>query len=397
MLFATANSIKKDPVSAITDAYETLVEKLEGEPDILFLHTTETYDGVKVNEKLRELAGSNPVHGGTSCQGIMTDDGMVGGDGHALALMGISDPEGAYGVGAAEIGDDPKSAAGDALQLALSNAKRPGQMPQMIWLMAAPGMEEEFITGIQTLLGPDVPVFGGSSADNEVAGRWSQFANGEVYSNAVVIGAVFSSAEIVYSFHSGYEPTSKRGTVTRAEGRTLYEIDGKPAAIVYNEWSGGAISEELESGGNILGKTTLSPLGRIVGSIEGTPYFQLSHPDGLVDGEALTLFTGIEEGEELICMTGTKDSLISRAGRVAQAALDSSLSSDKQVLGSLVIYCAGCMLTVQDRIEEVAEEIGGVFDQKPFLGTFTFGEQGCFVGGENRHGNLMISAVSFLG
>jgi hypothetical protein len=42
-------------------------------------------------------------------------------------------------------------------------------------------------------------------------------------------------------------------------------------------------------------------------------------------------------------------------------------------------------------VDGVNQSLGG----KPFLGSFTFGEQGCFAGGENRHGNLMISVLVF--
>jgi len=395
MKFASARSIARDSKLALHEAYQELLQKLGGSPDLIFLYTTETFDTEAVNAHLGELAGTVPIHGGTSCQGVMTDEGMASEEGHGLALMGIADGEGAYGVGAADIGDAPREAASRAVQEALNNAGRPGQVPQMLWLMAAPGVEEELIAGIQQLLGTKVPIMGGSSADNAVAGNWKQFANGNVYENAVVIAAIFSSADVDYSFHSGYEPTAKRGKVTRAEGRLLYEIDGKPAAQVYNDWIGGELDEELEQGGNILAKTTLYPLGRVVGTIEGTPYFQLSHPDGLAPQGGLTLFSTVEAGDELILMTGTVDSLISRAGRVGQAVQDSAVSDRKKIMGSLVIYCAGCMLTVQERIDEVAREMGDVLGGQPYIGAFTFGEQGCFIGGENRHGNLMISVVTF--
>ena len=65
------------------------------------------------------------------------------------------------------------------------------------------------------------------------------------------------------------------------------------------------------------------------------------------------------------------------------------------IAGALVVYCAGCMLTVQDDMARVADVIAEALGEAPFLGTFTFGEQGCFVGGENHHGNLMISVVVF--
>ncbi|RVU41394.1 hypothetical protein EA187_18800 [Lujinxingia sediminis] len=396
MKFASARSVARDPKVAAREGYRLLSERLEASPDIIFLYATETYDTAAVNAHLVALAGDVPIHGGTSCQGVMTDEGMASEEGHGLAMMGIADAEGAYGVGAWEIGDSPREAAQRALQEALSQAGRPGQVPQMLWLMAAPGVEEELIEGIQQLLGSRVPILGGSSADNTVAGHWKQFANGEVFENAVVIAAIFSSADVDYSFHSGYEPTARVGRVTRAQGRVLYEIDDQPAAQVYNAWTGGAIDDELEQGGNILGKTTLFPLGRVVGRIEGTPYYQLSHPDGLTPEGGLTLFSTVEEGEELVLMRGTVDSLISRAGRVGQAVRDIASSEDKEIVGSLVIYCAGCMLTVQERIDEVAREMGEVLGGKPYIGAFTFGEQGCFIGGENRHGNLMISVVTFL-
>jgi hypothetical protein len=110
---------------------------------------------------------------------------------------------------------------------------------------------------------------------------------------------------------------------------------------------------------------------------------------------ALTLFSDIEEGEELILMSGTRKSLTSRAGRVARAALGAGNLTADQISGALVIYCAGCMLTVQDQMDQVAAEVRNALDGKPFIGAFTFGEQGCFIGGENHHGNLMISVVVF--
>ena len=44
---------------------------------------------------------------------------------------------------------------------------------------------------------------------------------------------------------------------------------------------------------------------------------------------------------------------------------------------------------------EVSSGLARSLGNKPFLGNFTFGEQGCFVGGTNHHGNLMISVVVF--
>ena len=214
-------------------------------------------------------------------------------------------------------------------------------------------------------------------------------------SDAVTVTAMFPSSDVLWGFHSGYEPTDKRGTVSKAEGRTLLEIDGRPAAQVYNEWSGGKYSDVVSSGGNVLARTTLHPLAREVGKVGGVPYYQLSHPDAVTEQGALSLFTDIAEGDDIVFMEGTEDSLVSRAGRVAAAALDTYDANVDDIAGALVVYCAGCMLTVQARMDEVVAGLREALPGVPFLGLFTFGEQGCFVGGENRHGNLMISVLLF--
>ncbi|RME49343.1 MAG: hypothetical protein D6795_11745, partial [Deltaproteobacteria bacterium] len=236
---------------------------------------------------------------------------------------------------------------------------------------------------------------GGSSADDTVAGRWRQFAHGEVFEDAVVVSTLFPAARTMFAFHSGYEPEAWHGTVTRAAGRILYEIDGRPAAEVYDEWTGGALSPYLTQPGNILAHTTLHPLGRIVGRIGGQPYFHLSHPDQVLPGGAISLFTEVHDGEELWAMRGTPENLVQRAGRVAASAIERYGVPPEDVAGALVIYCAGCMLTVAPEMDRVAAGVREAIGQNPFLGTFTFGEQGCFPAGENRHGNLMISVLVF--
>ncbi|MBF0256402.1 MAG: FIST C-terminal domain-containing protein, partial [Gammaproteobacteria bacterium] len=230
---------------------------------------------------------------------------------------------------------------------------------------------------------------------NTVEGHWVLAAWQQLFSNAVVVSVLFPSVATAFAFHSGYSPTAVSGKATRAEGRVLHEIDGRAAADVYNEWTQGAVAGALAEGGNVLASTTLHPLGRVVGSVGGVDYFRLSHPDSLTADHAITLFSDIEEGDELVLMEGSVDSLVSRAGRVAQSALDAGKMSAEDISGALVVYCAGCMLTVQSEMDRVVEGLNQTLSGAPFLGNFTFGEQGCFVGGENRHGNLMISVVVF--
>jgi len=333
-----------------------------------------------------------PVHGTTSCLGVMSHEGFLDGPG-SIGAIAVVDASGRYGLGASELGQDARNAAAVALEAALDRADEPGALPSIVWVNSSPGHEEDVIAGIESVVGPHVPIVGGSAADDDVSGGWSVFFDdGErrgSSADGVVVSAWFPSDRVGSSFHSGYGPTAHAGRVTASEGRVVHAIDGRPAAEVYGEWTEGRLGDCLDQPGGILADTTLTPLGRRVGA--GS--WQLAHPDAVVEGGGLSLFARVDVGDELVLMHGTTDSLSERAGRVAHAAMAAGSLRGEEVAGAMVIYCAGCMLTVRERMDEVVASLQGALGQQPFLGLFSFGEQGCFLGGENRHGNLMISVL----
>jgi hypothetical protein len=394
MRVATAWSTLQDTQLALKTAYSEIQHTLQELPTYLLVSFTESHDSYQLAEGLSSLAPGVPVHGGTSCQAVMTREGFHTHKGFALGLWAVLDPDGSYGVGCARLGGTPRRSAVRALETALEHGDRVGEVPALVWLNGAPGFEEEVLLGIEDVVGPQVPVTGGSTADDSVAGKWRQICNGQVYEDAVVVTAMLPSCEVATQFQSGYEPTEQGGRVTRAGGRTLYEIDGRPAAQVYNEWTRGALSDTLPDGGSIVKQTTLLPLGREVGRIGRIPYFSLTHPNQATPNGALTLFTDVQVGNEVRLMRGSRESLASRAGRVARSAVSSDPESGR-LLGAIMTYCTGCMLTIRDRMPEVVREVGDALQQAPFIGLFTLGEQGCFLGGENRHANLMITIATF--
>jgi len=395
MHVATADSTSESSKEAAGQLWEQLSTRLGSPPDWIVIAPSVSYDISQLQQTLNSL-GAKRFHGSTSCLGAMTERGVVNTEGRGIAAFGIADPDGDYGVGEATLdaSASPEAAACQALDKALSDAGRPGEMPGLIWISAPPGCEERVINGLESSLGAGVPIVGGSSADNDVSGQWAQLTQAGVYLDAVIVSVLFPSTELYFAFHSGYEPTEIKGRVTRADGRILYEIDGRPAAEVYDDWTGGVLQDAFATGEqNVLPLTTLHPLGRVVGSVGGTAYHQLSHPDHITPERGLSLFSNVEEGDEFWLMQGTRHSLVERAGRVARAAMRTGDIKPDDVAGGLVIYCAGCMLTVQDQMDNVVGHLNDTLERRPFLGSFTFGEQGCFIGGENRHGNLMISVL----
>jgi hypothetical protein len=391
---ATAWSTSVNTEEAVSAAYAQVRHKLGGPPDWLAVHASVAHDGSVLINTLHEVAPAVSVHGGTSCLGVMTEEGFHAADGVGLGLLGLSDPTGRYGVGVEGSGLDPREAGAAAARKAMAVAGRPGESPDLIWLTCTPGSEEKVLQGIEGVVGSNVPIAGGSAADKTIEGHWKQFANGEVYSNSVVVTAMFPSTGAHSFFWSGYYTTEHRGTVTKASGRTIHTIDNRPAAEVYNEWTYGTIKDSL-NGGNVLADTTLHPIGRRAKKIGGVTFYRLSHPEAVTPKGGLSLFTDIEAGEKIVLMAGSQLDLIARSGVVARHALKKGALSPDQAAGGLVIFCAGCMLAIQDRMEEVVANVRDALGGNPFLGAFTFGEQGCFVDGANYHGNLMMSVIVF--
>merc|ERR1712151_156941 len=58
-----------------------------------------------------------------------------------------------------------------------------------------------------------------------------------------------------------YTPTDKRAKVTKASGRRVSKIDGKPASDWVYDWLGKDVKEAYENGGLILPQTAQKPIG----------------------------------------------------------------------------------------------------------------------------------------
>lgn len=394
MKTASSFDTSSDTLVAVKQAYADLEKKLSGPPTWMAVHGTYQHSGTLITEALQILAPDVPFQGGTICQGVLTEGGFHSEDGVSLGLFGIRDPEGTYGVGCAGAEMHSRQAGHKAMKDALQKAGK-NNAPALVWVTCAPGDEESVIAGIEEgLAGAYTPIIGGSSADNTVEGNWYQITNDQVMHNGVVVTALYPSTSVRFAFDNSYNPTSHKGIITKVSGRTIFEINHRPAAEVYNEWTGGVITDYLD-GGNILAASTLHPLGRAFMWTRGSTAYQLTHPDAVLENRALSLFTKADRGEEIVLMESSREHLVNRVDRVTSRALAGMSAPDKQIAGALVVYCAGCMLAVQDDMDEVARKFCEALGGQPFLGLHTFGEQGCAMPGENTHANLMMSTVIF--
>ena len=361
-------------------------------PDLLIVAFNTDLAASKLKQQFTNRYSCS-ILAGSSCLGGLTLSSNHNTPHSTLSVLLIQDPDGDYAVGECPLGNDPRVSAANALDTALDRSDRGAESPALIWCMLPPGNEEAILHGFADVVGPQIPVLGGSSADNDVSGHWQQFSHEQSGQDHIIVAVFYPSSPIGISFSSGYEPSGKTGIATSVQERTLSAIDGQNAAEYYNEWSDQSIKQQLD-GGNVLALTTLHPLGRKIPSPSGVDDYLLSHPDAVTESGALSLFSIIDEGEELHLMQGSRESLIQRAGKVLNNALQ-LIPEGHTPKGALMIYCAGCMLTIDDDINDMLSATQEAAQDLPLMGFYTFGEQGCFLDGQNRHGNLMISAVVF--
>ncbi len=390
--------------SVVLDGISDRVSSDEERVRFVFVFYGCDHDGSAIHEFVRKKFSRAAVIGGTSCAGIMNDERLWGAD--SIGLLLIDDDAGDYGAAQGTIGEDGATSAEGVLKAALEAAGCPGELPELIWVYQMPGREEDVIDGLRRVVGDRCPIIGGSSADNTVEGNWRQLGPDGVLDDGLVVGVLFPSGGVSYSFQGGYEPAGPSGIVTRVEraagvvngpafgSRKIMEIDGVSASATYNRWVGNRLEGKLAAGGNILRDTTMYPLALEAGEIAGIPQFRLVHPESLTADGGVNMFARIEEGARIHAMQGDRGRLVERAGRVAREAAARLPGGASSLAGGMVVYCAGCMLAVDDRMPEVSRQVSESFAGAPYLGCFTFGEQGCQVD-RNVHGNLMISAVAF--
>jgi hypothetical protein len=382
----------KDGETGVAEICRALRFSLGGAPDFLAIHHAVGQSAETLRAGLAAVFPEAQLHGGSSCLGVMTEAGLDLTSGLGLGAFAIRDPAGDYGSASADLGEDARSAAAHATATALARAGRPGESPDLVWMTAAPGQEEAVLDGVKSVVGARTLIVGGSAADDTLTGRWSCFGPQTNHRNGVSISVLFPSGQVLSSYLADHAPTTNTGVVTAARGRHLLEIDHRPAAEIYSQWTGLPRPAMHEAPQRILVPSLLHPLGRVAGHLDGTPLHVLAHPSELHPDGTMMVFADLAPGDRLWHMTpGTPTGLPQpqRVIRQARAACESA------PLGALVILCAGAVLGNRSAMPGLQASVSLALGPVPFLGLFTYGEQGALPGGVSQHGNLMMSCTLF--
>ena len=362
------------------------------EADIVFVFFDTTHLANAVHEFVRVEFPKAAIIGGTCARGVFSDQGFS--QAHAIGMIAIIDPAGCYGVASSKIGDDPGGAARMALSAALERSGCEGELPELIWIYQAQGREECVVEGLRSLVGDRCAIVGGSAANHPISGLSTQMSADGVHHDHILVGVLFPSTSVSYAYGGAYHPTGPSGVVTDVDEvngtRRIVQIDGEPAALVYNRWVGDALADVLSDGGPIEAHASQSPLAVDMKDQTGLTHYLVIHPTYVDADHALHISVKVTPGARINAMEADDTPLSERLASVARLAkleLEGAAA-----VGAIFIVGAACEM--EEAPPQTPQHFRRVLGGAPYLGGFTFGEQGALMR-RNLHGNLMISAILF--
>jgi hypothetical protein len=351
-----------------------------------FITCTVGVDVTGLRRALAEALPGVPFVGVTSCRSVIGAGELVRGPTAAAAWWLCGEVKAGVVAQSISAGDE---AVGRQLAKQAAQALGGGRTASFALFHATPGLEEPLLRGVAQELKGTTPLLGGSAADDAIAGGWSVFTHEHRFTSGAALALVEWPGKVMAPFVSGAMPTEHRGVVTRAEGRTILELDRQPAADTYNRWLGGALDQAMVTGGNILNLTSLSPLG-----VMRPGGITLVHPERVVlPSRGLATFAEVKVGETVALVRSTKVGLQGRPSNLLLRAIADAGVSAADLKGVLLVYCAGCMLAIDPATESMVQGLRSVAGGAAIAGGFHFGEQGCASPGKPEHGNLMTGAL----
>ncbi|MBK1721115.1 hypothetical protein CKO23_02465 [Thiocystis violacea] len=243
---------------AITECLEAAFGDGQGtDCDLLIIYSSMGHDFRALLEQARELAPSARILG-ASCCGIVGREG-VSESMKDVAIMAVRGQAGEIAVAHVDaIGGESSYEQAQTLGRMLK-AQNPAI--DMVYFLAS-GIDianDRCIAGIESELGPEITLFGATSADNMKGVVSFQFVDGEVYEHAAIaVGFADPTLEAVTRATHGFLAVGEPMVVTRSEGSRIIALNGRPAWEEYTDRLGleasascgdtipmGALAEEL--------------------------------------------------------------------------------------------------------------------------------------------------------
>jgi hypothetical protein len=226
-----------NPNVAGRKAAEQAIQRADVErPDFVFMFATVGYDQRSVLRAVREATGGAPLCG---CSG----EGTIGGNdadesNYSVVVMAISSDELRWRNGLARGLSTDSRAAGQLISQSVSSDLGADAVGLFVFPDGTTVNFDEFFAGLEGDLPSDrfLPIWGGGAGDNLALVQTYQYCDDEIASDGVAYALLSGETQPASTIGIGYLPIGGERKVTRSEGNVIYEIDGKSAVEVLQEY-----------------------------------------------------------------------------------------------------------------------------------------------------------------
>ena len=243
VIVAVAGSENADPKAAAMEAAAAAIKACNGSAKGLVVFE-DTKDSAAVAAGVAEAAKALPWIG-CHAEALVSEKTLKPGVG--VAVMAIGGAKVSVQTASADLNKQRRVTA-----KGLVDQLKGAQDPKVIFALSEPDLSfEEGVTVEDFLLGmkegfPNAMLFGGNCKPG-AGDKGIQLKDGKVLGRSVVAMAVSGPIKVFGDHTTEFQPIGKPVKVTKAEGKWVLELDGKPAAQVYREIRGMKPADELTS------------------------------------------------------------------------------------------------------------------------------------------------------
>lgn len=371
----SGRSLVEDTPGAATEAVKAALGPLGGARPTFGLIFASPRHNLAAALAAAENAAPGAAFFGCSTAGEITERGLT--RGNLAALVVASDDTEVQLASASAVKADPAAAArvlcGGFAPAAKAAAGRGLAASTTILLVdGLNGVGESLVTEVLNATRPLQQVVGGAAGDDGAFQGTYVGGHGKASTDAAAALHVFSRSPWGVGVDHGLQPTTDRMRVTRASRNIVYELDGRPAFEVYQEY---AARRGLE-----LEPSTAGPF--LIGNELGIYVFdeikKARAPLSVGADGSLTCAAEIPEGAYVSILDGQPGRMVEAARRAAQEARRNLAGAQPAAVILFDCVCRGMIL--DGGFGREIEAVRSVFPNTPVAGLLTYGEIARFKG-----------------
>jgi hypothetical protein len=358
-----------------------LAGRVPAEGDLVIIFPSASYDLEALHGAAMQEAGPASVVGCTTV-GAFTNDVQLP-FGCVAAYIGGS----GLSFGVCHVERDDADIAGATRRAAQTARDRAGEeLEHSVLMLLCDGLtsdQREMARGAYEVTSAIIPLVGGAAGDDLNWQATYTFGEGRILSNGFVTVWINSPRAMAVSVDHGWRPFGKPMLVTRADGNTIFELDGRPALDAYVSERGAALKEDARSFGEKC-------MERPIGLPNAHGRYDMRHVHESAPGGGIILPTGVPEHTVVQVMAGDAESLLEGARRAADAA-QAQLEGPARL--ALVFSCCTRAPLLRERVAEEVALISSTLGGVDAGGFYTCGEFARVTGSTGIHNSSVAILV----